>query len=168
MIENNLLDGKGEALDLGCGKGSASSDLLSLGYKITSVDKMPTQIEGVNFVASDIRDFTIEKGKFSVIVCNNVLPFINDKKVVIKLINQMIEGLTQEGVLYFSIFGIHDAWAGDSKMSFFSYDEISSIVDSLTIKTFEKNSFEGYGKTMRGDMKYWHIFRFVLTNKIPK
>src|SRR5262249_44279714 len=83
------------ALDLGCGSGGDSIYLKSRGYIVTSVDIEPYFDEAV---VSDIRNYNIEKGKYSLIICNNVLPFIKNKDEVEKIIRNIIQGLKISGV----------------------------------------------------------------------
>ena len=74
----------------------------------------------------------------------------------------MSNGLISGGIMYFSLFGVKDAWFGKSNMSFFDQGEVEQMLNRiLGITLIYKTTKEGYDKTMKGDIKYWHIFRFV-------
>lgn len=169
-IENkDLLKGEGFALDLGCGNGRDSKYLTDKGYKVTSVD-IKSQ-NGFSHVVGDIADFEIEKGKYSLIVANNVLPFVGNYLQILTILRGAIDGLTPEGVLYFSLFGDEDEWNGKPNIAFFSESRIKTLKASLAfrgIHIFSESIEKGFGKTMKGDLKYWHIYRFICTKgKLP-
>src|SRR6185503_14251384 len=103
-------------------------------------------------------------GKYDVIICNNALPFIADKKAVKNVILRIAKGLTDAGIACLSVFGPDDDWSSHKGMSFFSSKEIAAYLKSIGMSVIEKTTTEGLGKTMRGDIKYWHVMRFVLKN----
>lgn len=170
---------KGRALDLGCATGTDSFSLAELGYSVDAVDLNSENIDllkkalvsdsgqsfNINPICSDIRTFDIQADKYTLIICNNVLPFISDKEMVKKLISDMSSGLVSGGNLYFSVFGPKDAWAGKMDMSFFESEEILGILSVLPLEIYERSTTEGYNKTMKDVVKYSHIHRFILKKK---
>ena len=161
MSDLGLLKKRGFALDLGCGNGDDSEALKSLGYEVVSID-IDSEYAGIK---SDIRDFKIEQGKYAVIICNNILPFIPDKEDVKRIIQDICKGLNLDGVAFFTLFGVNDEWSHKPSMSFFGLSEISSYIKDLGIFVLEYSMTEGYGKTIKGDIKYWHIHRFLCAKK---
>lgn len=159
MIELGLLTGKRFMLDLGCGNGQDSEFFKGIGYTVTSVDIEPIY-KGV--IKADIREFNIKKDSYGVIICNNVLPFVPDKEAVKKILSSISRGLTKDGVACISVFGPDDDWTKHSRMSFFKAEEISTCVETIGMEILEKVTTEGYGKTMTGDTKYWHVIRLLL------
>ncbi len=158
LVHMKLLDHKGGfALEVGSGDGADAKSFEELGYKVTKFDKK----EG-----TDLRDFNFEKEKFDFINCNNVLPFISDKKEVAVVLKKMADSLRPNGTLHFTLFGENDEWRTKPTMSFYTFDEANNLVDSLGLKCVSRSSDEYVGKTMAGDDKYWHIFRFVLVKVI--
>ncbi len=162
MIELDLIKDSGNMLDLGCGAGDDSEYFKKLGYKVISVD---VRSEYRSAIRTDITNFHIEPEKYNVIICNNTLSFISDKEKVKKILANMSKGLALNGVMYFSLFGPHDEWMGNKNMSFFDLPEILPCIDSLNLSLIEKSVTEGYGKTMRGEVKFWHIIRFIFKRK---
>lgn len=172
----NLLSGKGQALDLGCGVGSDAISLAAMGYSVDAVDQNQASTDAlvlkakennfsINIYHKDIKDFNIQAGKYSIIICNNVLPFVEDKQAILELLKNIANGLGSKGVLYFTAFGPRDEWADNPKMSFFDYDELVKFLGTLSIEIYHRSTEEGYGKKMDGSIKYWHIHRFFCIKK---
>ena len=92
LIWRNFLSG-GSVLDLGCGQGQDSLFLAKNNFSVTAIDSSDVvidQIKVVNtkfkldnleLVCADINDFKIEKDKYDVIICRNVLNFLDKDKV---------------------------------------------------------------------------------------
>lgn len=159
MEELGLIKDGGFMLDLGCGKGADSDYFIDKGYGVTSVDTDSTYVSQ----KTDIRDFIIHGDTFDVIIANNVLPFIADKNEVKNILLKMYKGLKKGGIMYFTVFGVNDDWYSTKKsMSFFEHVDIDIFTKTLPdIKILEKTTIEGYGKTMKGDIKYWHIHTYL-------
>ncbi len=157
MSELGLLKEGGFALDLGCGDGSDSDALKALGYEVTPVDigsPYPS-------IKEDIRRYRIDPDRYDVIICNNVLPFISDKEDVKKALANIFQGLNDHGVAFLTFFGPKDDWAQRPTMSFFDFAEITGYLRSFGLFILESSTTEGYGKTMKGNIKYCHIHRFL-------
>jgi len=168
MIEFGLLAKAGKVLDLGCGKGADSILLAQKGYEVTAVDIKKQSFEDpkIAFIQSAIESFDIKKNTYAAIIARNVLPFVNDKNKVERILKVMTEGLTEEGCMFLTVFGVKDDWFGKEHMSFFAEAEIDLIVSKLPIKVFEKNAMEGFGLTMSKDIKYWNVFSYICTKKV--
>ena len=80
------LEGRGDALDLGCGNGKTVSTLLDLGYRVTGADFSETAVEmcrenfgdAAEFVACDILDLPFPDGSFDYVTAVHVLEHIGD------------------------------------------------------------------------------------------
>ena len=90
-----------------------------------------------------------------------ILPFIESKEKVKEIIKNIVSGLKSDGCFYITLFGIKDAWIDKKNMSFWEYDEIKNILDSLDVNFYHNTIEEGYGRTMKGDIKYWNVFKFI-------
>lgn len=172
--ENLLPNIKGKALDLGCGTGADSLALAQMGYEVDSVDSHSERIQAlgekigefnIHAMQADIRGFNLEKEKYSVIICNNVLSFLKNREEIFAMIRKMSYGLIPQGVTYFTIFGPHDGWAENREMSFLEYEDVLKFLNDLPLKIYHRSTEEGYGKKMDGTIKYWHIHRFFCTKK---
>lgn len=164
----------GNILDLGCGKGldviqfakkgsfvidavdhdSASIDFLNEKIKSESISNIHTHLKS-------IEDFKIESEKYSIIIASNSLPFISSKEKVVEIIGNISKGLKQDGFAYITLFGLNDDWKNKKNMSFFSLEEATKIFDDLGLKKYFISTEEGYGKTMKGDVKFWNVHKFI-------
>ena len=172
-----VLPRRGWALDLGSGEGHESLALASRGFRVVAVDQDIRRIrslrrciihdQNVRPVHSDISQFKIQPKRYSLIVARNSLPFLKRKRDVLRLIGAMARGLQSGGVLFFTLFGPHDAWADRRKrnMSFFTYDEIIRFLRKLKLTSYVRSTEEGYGPTMTGQIKFWHIHTFIYRKK---
>lgn len=153
---------RGTMLDLGCGSGQDSLFASENGFEVTAVDKNPIEIsDKVHFFEGKIEDFTIEDGKYDLIYSDNALPFLT-KENAIKVLQDASEKIKKDGILYFSLFGEHDAWVKDENMNFWNREEVVRFVESLGLTLYRKVEEEGYAPKMNKEIKYWHIFRFIL------
>lgn len=86
---------RGRALDVGAGEGSDAIRLALLGYDVDAVEVSKVGAEKierfaaeagakVRVIASDVQDFVPDES-YAVIVCNGVLHYVEDKRRVIKL-----------------------------------------------------------------------------------
>lgn len=167
----------GQVLDLGAGTGWRSILYAKEGNTVVAVDMNKKRItaleekakaEGVeNNIATtlaDIREFPIVDGYFDVILLNNVLPFISDKKEVAKILNKAWRGLKKGGYLEFTLFGMRDAWNGtEPNMSFWDGSvDFPILFKEHTQYVYWKAEEEGMAPMQNGELKYWHVYLFTL------
>jgi SAM-dependent methyltransferase len=150
------------ALDLGCGRGGDSAYLASLGYDVTSVDKESFYPPAI---ISDVRTFFIEPLKYSLIICNNVLPFLPSKKDAEDVIARIAAGLSSGGSAFITLYGLHSGFKERKDMIFYSYVEALSVIQSLPFDIMDQTMSEGYAKNSRDEIIYQHSFRFILRKR---
>jgi SAM-dependent methyltransferase len=150
------------ALDLGCGRGGDSEYLRSLGFKVDSVD---IEKHYEKAIACDIRSYPITAGKYSIIICNNVLPFIADKNEVKDIISNILHGLAYKGSAFLTLYGLKSGFAGRTDMSFFGYDEIRTFLETLPVQLTDSTTTEGFTKNGKGEIIYQHSHRFIVTRR---
>lgn len=170
---DGLINTQGRGLDLGFGAGNEVLNMAMLGLIVDAVDSNEETIKSlknsvdneyesrINLIQEKIENFKIEDDKYDCIIASNSLPFIRSKDLVKDIVSNIVKGLKTGGCFYLTFFGNKDAWSEKENMSFFEYDEIKSYLDSLDIKFYHSTIEEGFGKTMKGDLKYWNIFKFI-------
>ena len=109
---------KGPVLDLGIGEGRNALFLASLGYAVEGVDCSVTAVTRcrerareagltVNVHVKDLRELTIPPGKYALILAVSVVNFFTLTEAT-RLLEQMANGLTQDGLVYLSVFSTED------------------------------------------------------------
>lgn len=147
------------ALDLGCGRGDDTIYLASLGYIVSAIDK-ESYFNAATVI--DIRDYQIEAGKFSVIICNNVLPFISRKEDVYEVVRKIISGLGKNGAAFLTFYGHRSGFRDMKDMSFFEYEEILNFLQGFKVTLMDRTTTEGYTQNRKGEIIYQHSHRFIL------
>lgn len=115
--------------------------LLGHGFNVTGVDLSNTALEAckdvpnLTFVQDDIRNFKIDKNKYSLIISRCVLHFLH-KDDVQEIIKNIIEGLCPGGMVYVSVFSVADPSL--------KKHELSSDYDTLDNNIFYKKSNNTY------------------------
>ncbi len=167
---DGLLENKSAALDLGFGKGKDALSLSELGLKVDAVSINPNEItelekvasnKKIKVVLSDIVNFQINNESYDCIIASNSLPFISSKEKVKEVVINIISGLKKGGCMYVTFFGTKDAWSNKDNMSFFEFDEIKNFIETFDVKFYHSTKEEGFGQTMKGEIKYWEIFKFI-------
>lgn len=113
---------KGNVLDLGCGLGSNSVLFLKKGWNVVAIDNSSLVIdifqkkiqtenskyienEQLIIVNSDISEIDFNAKKFDLVICIDVLPYINSKKlksVINKIYNSLLPNGQFIGTLFFN------------------------------------------------------------------
>lgn len=157
----------GRILDIGSYDGRNFPPLFELGYKVVAVEKstkwadhIAKEYPLVELHQKDIADFEIKPDSFEAIICHNVLPFVESKEKVVKVILSCVKGLKKDGVFWFTVFGENDEWAKD--ITTFSYDEIIELLSQSDVKIIHKATEEGLGACMDGEIKNWQIHSFLI------
>jgi uncharacterized UPF0146 family protein len=152
-----LLKG-GRALDLGAGDLKFSSKFQEFGYSLDAVDiKDIVAIPGVNIFKQDMMTFDIKN--YDLILARNSLPFTDAKAMIKKIAG----GLNKNGVAFFTLFGLKDDWKERPDINFIDYQEAIDFIQACGLSIYRRSTEEGYGPTMKGDIKYWHMHSFLCT-----
>lgn len=127
-------------LDLGCGQGRDSIFLAKNGFKVTAVDKSEVAInqlfikkdefnlENFNLVCGDITSFKLSQDEYQVVICRNVLNFLN-KEAALVVIEGIKENVKVGGYVIIEVFTKDDpSFSGKSKFaSYFDEQELLNI-----------------------------------------
>ena len=99
-----LLNGKRNALDIGCAHGSNSICLSRLGLDVTAVDKdIPEDFstDNIHITKANILDFKFDR--YDIVLALNVLQFL-DKENQSQILNKICFAMNKEGVLFVTSF----------------------------------------------------------------
>jgi tellurite methyltransferase len=155
------------AVDLGCGTGRDTAELLRRGWRVVAVDSKARALEGLRE-----RTGAADRPRLETLL----LPFEEARLPQADLVNasfslpfcpppafgalwarvraSLLPGARFSGQL----FGERDDWAGDG-LTVHTRREAEELFDGFELERFEE--VEEDGRTAVGDAKHWHLFHVV-------
>jgi tellurite methyltransferase len=156
------------AVDLGCGSGRDTIEILRRGWPVLAVDAAPEAIEKLLSRPDLPADARIEtqlslyqdmvlpecdlvNAGFSLPLCpSDDFPAVWDT---------ITHSLRTGGRFSGQFYGDRDSWAGNAEMTHFTQSEAMKYLERFAIEYFEEE--EDDSVTPRGTPKHWHIFHIV-------
>jgi SAM-dependent methyltransferase len=139
---------KSKILDLGCGAGVDSLFLAQNNFLVTAVDHSAPAIrelkkfdyKNLEVILDDIRSFSITKSSYDVVICRNVLNFI-DKKDANKKIEEIITNISKGSYVIIEVFTNNDpSFLGENRFAcYFEEQELLKIFSSFKILYYLEN-----------------------------
>ncbi len=140
-------------LDLGCGQGIDSLFLSKNGFSVTAIDssdvainqikikKNEFKLDNLELICGDINDFGIEKDKYQVIICRNVLNFL-DKDKALKILNSLKGNIQKGSYIIIEVFTKKDpSFILDKKFtSYFEEQELLNIFSGYKLVYYLENT----------------------------
>jgi tellurite methyltransferase len=157
------------AIDLGCGEGRDTVELLRRGWRVLAIDGQEEAIRrlrarpdlpaGASLETNVARYEEITLPESALLVnASFALPFCPPKYFP-TLWGQIVEALPAGGRFSGQLFGDRDGWAGRPAMTHHSRADVEALLSSFDIERFDEE--ERDGTTTRGGQKHWHVFHLV-------
>jgi SAM-dependent methyltransferase len=158
-----------KAIDLGCGEGLETIHLLKQGWQVSAIDKEAAALQGLfkklepslrknlSMQVSSFEKASLPKADF--IYAGLSLPFCPPEQFL-KVWSKITEALVPEGTFAGHFFGIHDDWANNQDMSFYSKQELEQLCAAFEIVLLR--DLEEDAKTALGIRKHWHYFELII------
>lgn len=157
------------AIDLGCGNGRDTVELLRRGWQVFAVDAEQSAINGLRardevgdnvlLETTTSRFETIELPESELINSSFALPLVSPQDFP-DLWDRMLMALAPGGRISCQLYGNRDSWVGRTGMTFFTHSAIDALVYPLNVEYFREE--EDYSTTPRGEKKHWHIYHMVV------
>ncbi len=161
------------ALDLGTGTGNEVIYLLNQGFHVTGVDILNDSKEIIYqqinehqktsfvFINSDFAKFDF-LSKYDLVWSYLSLPFCN-KNDFLKVVQNSIESVNDNGVFAGSFFGEMDEWVLNNKVNGLSKSQLESLFSDMIIcHLIEKKEIR---KSVMQNDKQWHYFEIIAKKK---
>lgn len=157
------------AVDLGCGNGPDTIELLRSNWEVLAVDVDPTAFKFM-------KEFVPEKYKMrlkcrcesfeklsiiprtTLVNASYSLPFCNPNSFC-ELWNNVSLAIEKGGRFSGNFFGIRDEWIWDETMNFHTRQEIEEMFKGFELEYI--NEWEKDKQTVSGVSKHWHVFDVV-------
>lgn len=143
---------------MGCGQGGDSLFLAKNKFLVTAIDsanvainqikvkKDEFKLDNLELICGDITDFNIEEGKYQIIICRNVLNFLNKNKVL-ELIENLKNKMKDDSYVIIELFTKNDpSFISDKKFSsYFEEQELLNIFSGYKIIYYLENIILDHG-----------------------
>jgi len=167
--EDNLKERKTlRAVDLGCGNGRDTVEMLRRGWKVLAVDAELSAIEGINARITGENKTLLETQvarfegvilpKSELINSSFALPLVSPVDFP-DLWDKILDALVPGGLVSCQLYGDRDSWVGNPTITFFAKSAIDALLFPLEVEYFREE--EEDSTTPRGNSKHWHIYHIV-------
>ena len=166
--------GEFTAIDLGCGAGIESVDLLSRGWNVIAIDREPTSISAVLELAGpqlaqklkticiSFEDlFDVPAAEF--IYSYHSLPFC-DVDHFDRLWTLIQNAVNPNGIFAGSFFGLNDEWVKSGHSTGVSTETLKRYLSNFDILHYDE--VEKVGNTALNGPKNWHFIDVIIRKKI--
>jgi membrane dipeptidase len=156
----------GFAVDLGCGTGRDTAELLRRGWRVLAIDRQPEALELLHALAGPdspllaTAQAAFEEAEWpecDLVNASFALPFCRADAFP-ALWRRIVEGLRPGGRFAGQLFGVHDDWAG-SGVLVHTREELAGLLAPFEVERLEE--FDQEGGTAVGTRKHWHIYHVV-------
>jgi SAM-dependent methyltransferase len=158
----------GRAVDLGCGTGRDTVELLRRGWAVEAIDGEAVAIErlrgrdlgaAASRLTARVASFEDATWKEAELVnASWALPFCRPERFP-PVWARIAESIPPGGRFSGQLFGDRDGWAAEEDMTFHSRPEAEALLSSFDVELFDE--VEEDSQTAVGDPKHWHVFHVV-------
>jgi SAM-dependent methyltransferase len=160
------------AVDLGCGEGRDTLEMLHRGWRVLAIDG---EQEGINRLLSnpEINHQDLQTGvmQFESLVLPESVDLINasfslpfcQPVYFPRLWEIIMTSLRSGGRFCGQLFGDRDSWAIYPSMSHHTRQQVEELLQAFVVEMLEEE--EHPGKTALEEDKHWHLFQIVARKK---
>jgi SAM-dependent methyltransferase len=163
-----LFDGPGLAVDLGCGSGIDTLELLRQGWRVVAIDSEPQALAWLERAAPPVWQTRLEmrQAMFEAVelpACDLVnasasLPFCMPAHFA-GLWGKIVAALGENGRFAGHFFGDKDGWSDNPQMTFHTAGQVQMLLADFEVEWLEEKEYEE--KRPGGEWKHWHLFEVV-------
>jgi SAM-dependent methyltransferase len=157
------------AVDLGCGTGRDSLELLRRGWRVLAIDAHPEALKRLREKAVTLRLAarleTLQSSfdaaswpRARLLNSSFALPFCAPDRFG-DLWRRVVASLEGGGRFSGQLFGERDEWASNRELTFHTRTEAEALFNGFDLERFDE--VEEDGQTALGEAKHWHLFHVV-------
>lgn len=156
------------AIDLGCGDGRDTVELLRRGWRVLAIDAEAAGIERLRQRSDvDLSLLTTEIVRFENVQLPPAVDLINASfslplcppQDFPTLWAKITASLCSGGRFSGQLFGNRDSWASYPQLTHHTREQAATLLEPFEIEMWEEE--EHPGKTPLGEERYWHLFQIV-------
>jgi tellurite methyltransferase len=163
----------GFAVDLGCGDGRDTVELLRRGWRVLALDgqaeairRLRQRVDERSADRLESRVASFEEARWheaDLVNSSFALPFC--PPVYFDDLWRRVRGsIRLNGRFSGQLFGERDEWRGTRDMTFHSRNDVDALLEGLELERFDE--VEEDGQTATGTAKHWHVFHIVARRPI--
>jgi tellurite methyltransferase len=161
------------AVDLGCGTGRDTAELLRRGWQVLAVDAQEEAVRRLleRIDAPALHRLDTQVARFEdctlpeadLVNSSYALPFCPPEQFH-EVWDRIVSSLRPGGRFSGQLFGDRDGWVGEGDITFLARSELEALLEGLEVEHLEE--VEEDGRTAVGDAKHWHLFHLVVRKRI--
>ncbi|MGD1919324.1 MAG: class I SAM-dependent methyltransferase [Pleurocapsa sp.] len=161
-------DKPGMAVDLGCGAGRDTVEIIRQNWTVLAIDREPDAITrllarpNLNTLQLTTQIASFEEWELpkaiDLINASFCLPFCSPEAFP-NLWNKIFNSLASGGRFSGHLFGNRDSWSSNELINTFTRSQVETLLQSYAIEMLEEE--EHPGKTPLREDRDWHIFHIV-------
>lgn len=156
------------AVDLGCGEGRDTVELLRRGWRVLGIDgekeasarllsRPDINPERLEIQVTRFEEVTLPES-VDLVNASFSLPFCPPEHFP-GLWEKIVTSLSSGGRFCGQLFGDRDSWAIYTSMTHHTREQVEVLLQPFEVEVFEEEDHPG--KTALGEEKHWHIFQIV-------
>ena len=167
LFDSQPADGR-FAVDLGCGEGRDTVELLRRGWRVLAIDAETEAISRLRARPEAARSDLLETEVASfeeadwpepaLVNASYALPFCLPAAFP-AVWAHVVESLPPGGRFCGQLFGDRDEWASDPELTMHTREEVERLLEPFEAERFDE--VEEDGETALGKPKHWHLFHIV-------
>jgi tellurite methyltransferase len=158
------------AVDLGCGAGPDTAELLRRGWRVLAIDGQAEAIERLrsradlspaDFLRLQSRVSSFQDARWpeaDLVNSSFALPFCPPEAFP-DLWERILRSLRTGAMFSGHLFGDRDGWSAEEDMTFHTREQVRALLEPLEAERFE--DIEEDGETATGKPKHWHVYYLV-------